>query len=119
MADNKEALPVVAWRWPHRSVTTGSEFIATALEGRAHLAKSEGLPVDALTDHATATAAISELRAEVERWKRAQVTQPALYEVLRGSGYLTSNQASELAYTILRLLAARSAASGESAEGGV
>lgn len=41
------------------------------------------------------------------------MTQPALYEVLRDSGYLTHNQASFLAYELRRLFGAQ--ASGDTA----
>lgn len=136
MADNKEALPINVWRveWD----ADGPNDIGWTdwyTEDDKVPSDWDGPPPDritALTDHATATAALSELRAEVERlkadagrldWLNNQyvvVRIPLRYgskECFQGSP--TDGDGEIFLWDIRTAIdAARSAASGESAEGG-
>lgn len=93
MADNKEALPVVAWSYIPSDVW--ADVVYTDDPEKVKLAREYGREVTQLTDHATATAAIAELRAEVERLK---AECDAIAEL---------NHAQWLALENVRLLAAR------------
>ena len=114
MADNKEALPVVVrMRAPHKVWCAQLDPTPGPCDCGAALIQ--------LTDHATATAALSELRAEVERL-RSVVTEATAFIELKcdwtshGNVYSARRIYPDL---FSRLDTARSAASGESAEGGV
>lgn len=65
MAENKEALPVVAWSYVPSDVWV--DVVYTDEPEKVKLARECGREVTQLTDHATATAAIAELRADVDR----------------------------------------------------
>ena len=114
MSDNKEALPVLGYRYEFKlDESCRFDFYAGQMPYTTNWIEV------ALTDHATATAAISELRAEVDRLR----ARAELYETVRK---LNSRDFSELWMTNIRegtpfddLVAAFASASGESAEGGV
>lgn len=108
MADNKEALPVLPlspylfteWATPGERT---SQTMYTADQMRAFR-----------------EAGVSELRAEVERYKLARDDIKALHQAQTINNQNYSNQWHEAIDAALEAFdAARSAASGESAEGGV
>lgn len=77
MADNKEALPVVAWAWKNKQ--TGAQGVYFEDPPKFfNLEVANIYEWTPLTDRATATAALSELRAEVEQ----------LQDVLRRGGFV-------------------------------
>lgn len=118
-------------------MTNQTEALAERLQDEADLCRSEGaIDIAGLLDEAAAaireatqpkcprhgiylcgscmrSAALSS-QPPAPSPKEEMLSQPDLYEVLRGSGYLTSNQASELAYTILR----RASLTGTASTGG-
>lgn len=117
MADNKEALPVLMCAINSAAVGDDPDWREVQEQYR------ENADVVRFCDHATATAALSELRAEVERYRAAMMK----IMWLRTPGGSPSKYQYEVECIAAKVLgseaftaaAARSAASGESAEGGV